>query len=325
MKVNLEESGTMRLGTRTDSENPNRSGRKGFTVVELMVVIGIIAIMIALLLPAVQMARESGRKTVCINNLRQLALAANAFEAGHQYLPSNGWGYRWVGDPSRGFGRRQPGGWVYHLSPFLESQSKLNADGSIQSSIIASMKCPSRPSTILGPANPVSTPHNGGFVPLVPRGDYAICEGDFISDTRGGPDSLAEGDSVAYKWTDTKNVSGVSFQRSQVKSSEITDGLSSTYFVGEKNVCTKFYQTLGDLGYDASYFSGVDLDLNRWSHFSPAPDGIIPGVRQFGSAHTGVWAVSFCDGSVRFVPFKLDSHVHRISGNRNDGEAVHLQ
>ena len=274
------------------------------------------------LLPALAKAKSKAQQIQCVNNLRQIAVAANAFEAGHQYLPSNGWGYRWVGDPSRGFGRRQPGGWVYHISPYLESQAAVNAAGPDHSSIIPAMKCPSRPSAILGPANPVSAPQNGSFAQLVPRGDYAVCEGDFISDTRSGPASLAEGDSAGYRWTEMKNVSGVSFQRSQVRSSEITDGLSFTYFVGEKNVCRNFYQELGDLGYDASYFSGVDLDVNRWSHFPPAPDGNIPGVRQFGSAHSGVWGVSFCDGSTRFLTFKLDSHVHRISGNRRDGETV---
>lgn len=295
---------------------PSIPRRRGVTLLELLVVIAIIGILFAILLPAVQQVRESGRRVTCINNLHQLALASQNFENSHRFLPSNGWGYRWIGDPARGPGEKQPGGWVFHLAPFLEVNSSLP---SIFPQI-ANLKCPARPSPLLGPANPVSAPFNGEFVNLVPKSDYAICEGDFISDTRAGPQTLPLGDSQGYQWTSMRHVSGVSFQRSQVKNAQITDGLSHTYLIGEKNVCRSFYDSLGDLGYDATYFSGVDLDLNRWSHFSPAPDGLVPGVRQFGSAHTQGWGMSFCDGSTRFLPFSIDAHVHRISGNRHDGE-----
>ena len=99
------------------------AGRGAFTLVELLVVITIIGILIALLLPAVQSAREAARQSQCRNNLKQLALACLNHESSLGYLPSNGWGTFWEGDPDRGFGKTQPGGWLYNILPFLEQRA----------------------------------------------------------------------------------------------------------------------------------------------------------------------------------------------------------
>ena len=97
--------------------------RKGFTLVELLVVIAIIAMLVTLLLPAVQAAREAARRTQCINNIRQLALGCLNHESAHSFMPSGGWGWSWVGDPDRGAGKEQPGGWGYAVLPFIEEGS----------------------------------------------------------------------------------------------------------------------------------------------------------------------------------------------------------
>ena len=75
---------------------------RGFTLVELLVVIAIIGVLVALLLPAVQAAREAARRNECANNLRQLALACLLHEEQLGYFPSGGWGNRCLGDSSRG-------------------------------------------------------------------------------------------------------------------------------------------------------------------------------------------------------------------------------
>ena len=94
---------------------------RGFTLVELLVVIAIIATLVSLLLPAVQSAREAGRRAMCMNNVKQLALGCLNHHEAHGFMPSGGWGRHWVCDPDRGFGKRQPGGWAYHVLPFIEA------------------------------------------------------------------------------------------------------------------------------------------------------------------------------------------------------------
>ena len=93
---------------------------RGFTLVELLVVIAIIAMLVTLLLPAVQAAREAARRTQCVNQVRQMALAWLNHESAHSFYPSSGWGWRWQGDPDLGFGKSQPGGCFYDILPFME-------------------------------------------------------------------------------------------------------------------------------------------------------------------------------------------------------------
>jgi prepilin-type N-terminal cleavage/methylation domain-containing protein len=97
-----------------------------FTLVELLVVIAIIGVLVALLLPAIQAAREAARRSQCQNNLKQIGLGALNHESTYKYFPTGGWSYDWGPDPDRGFGEDQPAGWAYGLLPFVEQQALRN-------------------------------------------------------------------------------------------------------------------------------------------------------------------------------------------------------
>lgn len=100
-----------------ETQTPERDG--GFTVVELLIVVGIVAVLVALLVPAVQLAREAARATACRHHLGQLSKAAQHHESSLRHLPSGGWSDGWLGVADRGSGVRQPGGWTFSILPFV--------------------------------------------------------------------------------------------------------------------------------------------------------------------------------------------------------------
>ena len=132
------------------------SDQAAFSLIELLVVMSIISILIGLLLPAVQAAREAARRTECSNNLHQIGLAVLQHEVAIKHFPTGGWGWWWVGDPDRGTDENQPGGWIYNILPYIEQQAvhdlgmgkdtptKQSMAVQMQGTIIPGFNCPSR-------------------------------------------------------------------------------------------------------------------------------------------------------------------------------------
>ena len=179
--------------------------RRGFTLVELLVVIAIIGVLVAMLLPAVESVREAGRRAVCANNLHQLGVGCLQHESAQGFLPAGGWGYSWAGDPDRGFGPRQPGGWNYNVLPYIELQqvhdmSKLGsysnylgatvtAANKSQAAVqpagwpVAAFNCPTRRKLMafpwhIGNATPEVNVDNN-VLQTMAHTDYAGCSGDY--------------------------------------------------------------------------------------------------------------------------------------------------
>ncbi|MGH7135989.1 MAG: DUF1559 domain-containing protein [Pirellulales bacterium] len=303
--------------------------RRAVTLMELLVVFSILGMLMALLLPAVQASRESARLTSCQNNLKQLGLAALNHESAHGRFPTGGWGFAWVGDPDRGTGRNQPGGWLYCLLPYFERadlarigagepfNKKKDALTLVVQVPIGIFNCPSRRYHALSALAADPPPVNYNVVPEVAQTDYAVNAGDYDVGGGPGPHSLDEGDNPSYQWHDTSKATGIAYLRSEVARAQIIDGSSRTYLVGEKYAM----QTAGiDTGDDQSMYSGYDYDTFRWGKAESPPlwDGRASAPDRFGSAHPSGCNFVFCDGSVRRIDYGIDPKVHRRLSNRQD-------
>jgi prepilin-type N-terminal cleavage/methylation domain-containing protein len=308
--------------------SPSRRRHLAFTLVELLVVVAIIGILIALLLPAVQAAREAAHRTQCQNNLKQIALAFLGHNEAQKHFPTGGWGFNWSGHPDRGFGPRQPGGWGYNILPWLEEDTlhKMGAGMTGQAQIDAMRQamatpmpvyyCPSRrPATLY----PNSTNFRiVGRPPLVARTDYAASAGDNNQGHDGGPGSLADGD-ARTNWP-YSNLTGICFQRSQIRPRDIVDGTSKTYLVGERYLRADAWDTGQDPADDQNSFVGYNVDTLRWSDVPPMQDQ--PGLVNrwsWGSNHQVTFHMAFCDGAVRPLGYDIDPQTNRRLGHRADG------
>ncbi len=322
--------------TRCPRAGSRMGAKRDLTMIELFMVLVIIAILMSLLLPAVQNVRESARSVQCDNRLRQIGLAGANFHNKFRYLPSNGWGLRWSGDPDRGYGPSQPGGWVYQIANDLEmtlgqgppANATAGADAAvlrrteIAVSPFATVRCPSRPSPTLGAASVAVHPANYQWRQLVPKTDFAINGGTKRIENIYGPADYEQAKNDARVWIDTSDITGVSFQRSRIRYADITDGITHTYFVGEKQVFRDTYNRLHAPGYDKTCYSGDSRDVTRWAKYGPVSDQWGTMGLEFGSAHANHWSAVFCDGSVRRMTYTISFEAHYKNGNRHDAGKV---
>jgi prepilin-type N-terminal cleavage/methylation domain-containing protein len=311
----------------------------GFTLVELLVVIAIIGILVGLLMPAVQGAREAARQTQCSNNVKQLGLGASQGVATVGFFPTGGWGNTCVGDPTRGFDKKQPGGWIYNLLPFIElgvlhdvavsaTADNFNQLNALQTQTPMDLFiCPTRRRVALYPFQSRDYWNmDRSTLTKCSKTDYAINVGTIGDNELGCPSgvsSLATGDACTI-WP-TEGWNGISFIRSQVMPSDITDGLSSTILLGEKEIDSNHY-TDGTVACDNHcIMAGLDNDMYRLTTTQPVQDR--PGLSsdtQFGGAHPGLCIFVFCDGSVHKISNSVDLATFRNLGCRNDGNVVNV-
>lgn len=267
----------------------NRRLRVAFTLVELLVVIAIIGILVALLLPAVQKAREAARRVQCQNHLKQVGLAIIMHEDGRRRYPMGRDGFD-----------QYSVSWAFQLLPYLEEQAIYEthvaterADSEVNSiamrSPVSTFYCPSRRS----PAADRNFDDNGPTPPQVAGvaagGDYAANPG--YSTQNGQPGHLK---SETY---------GPMYFRSKVRPRDVTDGTSKTIAVGERHIppfpddappeMRQYYQ--GDLAFFCGD-SSTTIFAEPWHGLAQGRnDG---GIVSYGSAHDGVTFFCFLDGHV---------------------------
>ena len=320
-----------------------RAKRNGFTLVELLVVIAIIGILVSLLLPAVQSAREAARRMQCQNNVKQMALAMHSHHAAHGFFASGGWGWLWTGDPDRGVGKQQPAGWNYSILPFMEQQNvfDLGSDGDRDTitdaqrdgalkrdqTPISIFVCPSRRSARLYSRPKNYTYRNGRAVSQAGVMDYAANAGDTAAYWHDGPASMAAAATFDWNTNNTQLNTGISYARSEVSIAHIRDGTTNTYLIGEKYLRPEHYTNGNNAADDFGMYEGCAYDTYRWCHISYAPQQDRIGAdlpNNFGSAHPGGVSMAFCDGSVRTISYSIDATMHSRLGNRADNEVVDL-
>lgn len=324
---------------------------RAFTLIELLVVIAIIGILIALLLPAVQAARDQARILSCQNHLKQIGLASSTHVEAHGFFPTGGWGVQWAGEPDRGFSERQPGGAFYNILPFLELE-EIHQLGAGQtgwrkkvlltraaSTPVALYHCPSRRSAILYPfmgwVGGINTnfPHVGAIRETgysVALCDYAFNGGTTIGPNVNGREGCVWNVILSFRvgestdWSDYDG-GGISYAGSEVRVAEVSDGLGHVYLAAEK-YCTadEYYQRkwCGDLH---GWNSGYGYDTHRWTYYPPLQD--TPGLRgreRFGSAHAAGFNAVLCDGSVHMIRYTIDRKIHKALGGRSDDKQLRV-
>jgi len=306
----------------------------GFTLVELLVVIAIIGVLVALLLPAVQQARESARRMQCTNNLKQIGLAMHNFHDTYGKFPNGGRDGHHLSEATTVCCRSRTVygfNWSYHILPFMEqsnvhelaNESMDPAQGQnayntgenlVANSPITAYYCPTRRSP---------TPHGGGAF----RADYAGNGGERStsgfreSPNRGHRGVIRQHDTVGHKLTIER----------------IRDGSSNTIMVAEKALNDSAHGTEGGDNERWSN-SGWDEDaIRHGAHASgiglpPIPDNDAPDANNgwafgrpelsisgqftrwhpyFGSSHSGGINACMADGSVRFIAFNVDAEAFR--------------
>jgi len=301
----------------------NAKHRPGFTLIELLVVIAILAVLIGLLLPAVQAAREAARRIHCTNNLKQLGLALHGYHDAIGTFPAGYYATRrfvdGATDTTLGWG------WAAMLLPQAEGSALYNAANygmaiesgrnvTVVRSVMTLYLCPSDPTP--GGTFQVSDKAGNPLAAMAPT-SYAACAGDDAADVITGLNNDGVGNGLFYR-------------NSRVRIAEILDGTSQTIAIGERAWSVVNGAWAGSVEHGttrrgpanrcpttgAPFYASAAMGLAH-AHVlntDSDPDG---GVDDFSSRHPGGANFLFADGSVRFL-----KDVTRDVGDRPDGSHI---
>jgi len=289
----------------------SRHARQGFTLIELLVVIAIIAVLIGLLVPAVQKVREAANRMSCSNNLKQIGIAFQSYHDVTGFLPTAG-SDGGVNPPQNPAFNRLDFGWAYEILPFIE-QEALQREPNIvimRATPVKTFGCPTRSGPRVVSGSAIS--------------DYA---GNGGTNPNANPGTSCNGPIVL-----SRNGTSTALQPGVLRLSAVIDGLSNTMFVGEKinnpgKTCCANNESWAGPGIDADILRGCRANGASW--WGPAQDFNDPTVPddenyRFGSAHSGGLNVVLGDGSVRMVKYSIDPVVFMRLCHRADGGTVNL-
>jgi len=289
--------------------------RAAFTLVELLVVIAIIGVLVALLLPAVQAAREAARRSQCQNNLRQLGLAVHGFNDINGKLPY-----------CRSGGGQNRHTWALLLLPYMEQNNIFQVystpitgvsqtDGmnnhtatdpaivNARSAQLKMFQCPTRRAT------KALSPIQSGSTVLGLPSDYAACSGDTSTVPTTGAFPLVNANHLL----------------AGVRLAEITDGTSNTILLGEKHIQAKMTNGLpgiNDFSQDGPIYSaGENNTYHRRANSSmPLANSPMAAINsQFGSWHPSACQFVFADDSIRSLTTAVPGTVLGLYANKDDG------
>ena len=344
------QKGDERIMTKTHHANATvaeRRGRAAFTLVELLVVIAIIGTLVGLLLPAVQTARESARRSDCSNKIRQIGIAMQNHHDAKKSFPMgivfSGTALAGMNSLNNSSPWRFTGGqpaWGTMILPYLEQQDVYNKLDLSGTSAIGSIMLTSSSST--GPAAvalPAYSCPSDQLKTTGLAGNYG--PSNFVGNAGLDPNIAG---AINGTWP---NPWGVLYSGSQIKLKDITDGTSKTFLVGE--ISTQQLMGYGGLpasGQPAGVWPGVPVELKRdelvirdvlakhplngqfgASYIDSQTYGECDG---FGSRHPGGANFVMCDASVRFIDQNIDSATSPLGtyqrlGHRADGLTIGIE